>query len=762
MNYEIFNFLTNAVDIATFEDALNGLISGIQPVWLPVGGRDNNAGTIEASSDPGRAIVERITNAIDAVLELEHAQRRGYPAANSPKEAAMSWLGIPIEGLGVQSNAQNQALASKITVYLRSGEDRDSRTIQIRDNGIGISPNNLHKTILSLNESNKISKRYLAGTYGQGGSATFAVSKYTLIASKSYDDNSVGFTIVKFQDLSSEIYKIGNYVYLTNDNEIISYIDTENLFPHGTLVTHYGYKFNSYNSALGPGSLYGLLQQIMFDPTIPFWLDFKLKSEYRRVIKGARNALNSIEPDENDSKVVHKMPMYYINIADFGSIGIEYWALSDAKYVSESGAKRKNPSDSYVDSRKPIVLTLNGQNQAEISSNLIKSDCQLPHLSNRLIVHVDCNRLTPNSKRALFVSNREEVRKGLLLDLIEHEIKNALKNDEKLIEINEEARRKIVESSVKIDDDKIKSEVANILKLQGIDVLDSPLQMSISGKGEKVTPKTSKLPSGIAKEVEIKDPPTYIKFLNSSKRSIKIWRERSYHVRVETDAPSTYFNHDHYESSMISFIGSSKILVRGYTPLRSGKMSVIVELNEDCRVGDLENIRVELRRKNLTTLTDERTIEVVEPPESKQATSKITIPPFKFVSVSGLDDDNWDNLGWSDDITKNSFQYVPDGGIIIIYYSELFPEFSSRLNKINKSDPIKADIFVQQYRIWLAVSSLLMYRDFESESKNKSIDVDKIDEVKMFESNRHAISAALYANRETEYKSRLTEAEAMR
>ena len=31
-------------------------------------------------------------------------------------------------------------------------------------------------TILSLNESNKIQKHYLAGTYGQGGSSTFAFS----------------------------------------------------------------------------------------------------------------------------------------------------------------------------------------------------------------------------------------------------------------------------------------------------------------------------------------------------------------------------------------------------------------------------------------------------------------------------------------------------------------------------------------------------------------------------------------------------------
>jgi hypothetical protein len=39
-----------------------------------------------------------------------------------------------------------------------------------------------YETILSLSEGNKWQKHYLAGIYGQGGSSTFAVCKYTLIA----------------------------------------------------------------------------------------------------------------------------------------------------------------------------------------------------------------------------------------------------------------------------------------------------------------------------------------------------------------------------------------------------------------------------------------------------------------------------------------------------------------------------------------------------------------------------------------------------
>ena len=37
----------------------------------PVGGRENNIGIIRLASDPGLASVERITNGMDAVLELQ-------------------------------------------------------------------------------------------------------------------------------------------------------------------------------------------------------------------------------------------------------------------------------------------------------------------------------------------------------------------------------------------------------------------------------------------------------------------------------------------------------------------------------------------------------------------------------------------------------------------------------------------------------------------------------------------------------------------
>ena len=110
---------------------------GVAIKWQPIGGRNNNSGTIEASGDPGRALVERVTNAVDAVLEAEHASHDGRPECRTPRDAATAWLNVPDNGLSDLTTRQRQQLANRIVVKLQPGTDRDARTLEVRDHGIG-------------------------------------------------------------------------------------------------------------------------------------------------------------------------------------------------------------------------------------------------------------------------------------------------------------------------------------------------------------------------------------------------------------------------------------------------------------------------------------------------------------------------------------------------------------------------------------------------------------------------------------------------
>ena len=127
-------------------------------------------------SDPGHALIERVTNAIDAVIEREALRRLTpkTPPPASPREAVETWLGVPAGRVANLKIKKRQALADEVVIRLLEGSSKRTPTVEIRDLGIGLSPEMLPKTILSLGESNKIDKLYLAGAYGQGGSTVLA------------------------------------------------------------------------------------------------------------------------------------------------------------------------------------------------------------------------------------------------------------------------------------------------------------------------------------------------------------------------------------------------------------------------------------------------------------------------------------------------------------------------------------------------------------------------------------------------------------
>src|SRR5262249_52896005 len=124
--------------------------------WTSFGLRDNNRGVIEVSTDPGRSLVERITNGIDAILEAEHAGHPRSPICRTPKEAATAWLNVPDAGLSDMTPRQRRTLAERVMIRLLPGDGREGRTVEVRDQGVGMAPDEMGRTILSLNESNKV------------------------------------------------------------------------------------------------------------------------------------------------------------------------------------------------------------------------------------------------------------------------------------------------------------------------------------------------------------------------------------------------------------------------------------------------------------------------------------------------------------------------------------------------------------------------------------------------------------------------------
>ncbi|HAC16885.1 MAG TPA: hypothetical protein DCE78_13210 [Bacteroidetes bacterium] len=718
---EFYNLVNSAASVLDIEHALE-IFEKAHPhkiKWIPVGERENNVGTIGAAADPGRSIVERVTNGIDAVLELEYEQHHHLPDCRSPREAAVAWLNIPPQGLSELSQASRQKIADKIIVTIQEGDSRSSRIVTIRDEGIGLTPEQMPKTILSLNQSNKLQKYYLAGMYGQGGSSTFARCKYTIITSRSEANPRMGFTIVRYLDLPAEIYKSGHYVYLTFDDSVLQLERPIEEFPKGTEVKHYGYDLSNYSSMVGPNSVYGLLNSVLFDPVLPIWLDNRVHKS-RHVIKGSRNALNGAvdEGDENRKgpELSHAVKMFYPNLGDWGRIGIEYWVLQ------KPDKKNPTPIRAFVNSQKPVILTLNGQSHAEFSKILVSKKAELPYLTPRLIGHIDCNNLSPLAKRELFVSNRENARICVVSDLIQQEFVKALKSDDELIRLNNEARSENLNEKDENALQQMRKEVANILHVQGIDSTLAIGGVKSGGKDKNESPIYQIPHKRTLKPIEIHDPPTYIKIMWKVGEDIPLYPGQRIYIRIETDANSTYHDANDPQKSKLNIINSPGVITAcGSTSLNNGRMRIIYESNPKAEIGTKSQIRVELTRPGLSMLVAEHPIIIVPKPPVTNTKNQISLPPFDIIAI---DPDNpmWNVLNWPEDSDKIASEAILNDGILNIYYSTAFQKYAEKRNKFESRDPALAASFTNRYEIWLIIHSLLLDRDKQTQDQIVSFD----------------------------------------
>jgi hypothetical protein len=439
--------------------------------------------------------------------------------------------------------------------------------------------------------------------------------------------------------------------------------------------------------------------------------------------------------------------MFYVNVGEFGRVGIEYWVLEAPT------RENKTPSAAFVNPKKPIILTHNGQNQAELSQVLIRKTAELPYLSQRLICHVDCNNLSPTAKRALFVSNREDARRGMVYELIERELVNTLKSDDELTRLNTEARESGLRAQDENAQQQMRSEVARLLRIQGLN-LTEPLGSAVTTGGTEPEAPTHPRRGRRAAPapIETREPPTFIRLIWEEDEPISFYPEQRRYLRIETDAGSQYHDANTPARSRVNMILQGEGLrIVGTTPLQAGRMRLIVEAVAAAAVGRAGNLRIELSRQGLPTLSDERPYRIVTRPPAAAATRRVSLPPFDVREVEGPDDPKWTQFGWPDDINKIASEAEMEQGRLIVYYSTVFPKYAAKRQALERRDVALAASFTARYKIWLAVHSLLLHADQEAASRGPELPEGEGDgEQERTERIRMAVLSGIFAAREVD------------
>jgi hypothetical protein len=440
---------------------------------IPVG-RPNNIGTIRMASDPGLALIERITNGIDSHLELIVAAIGGA-VPQTPQQAA-ALLGVPPGGLQDMIDTERRVLAEKLIVSVHDSGTKRRPSVRVEDRGIGQHPDAFATTLLSLNESNKVGKPYTMGTYGQGGSVTFGFSKYTLILSRRHPDqmiegadDAVGWTIVFEEETDPTKNVLPRYVWVVHQDGSPFRVEPKHFpdLPNGTRITHIDYDMQRLQ---GPFTtqLWQFLHAALFEPVLPFIVTGDRANDVKkadgspdsRVVIGNSARLANVDKAKGDL-ILGAYDSHEIDLGPgYGSVTVDWWAL----VRPDASTSTSDPAGGYVDTDSAVSLTLHGQRQDAERRTWIKDRAMLPFLFKNMVVHINANGLGPLGRRELFASTRERATVSELRKLIYERVADLIRSNEDLKLLNRNEKERLLKRSTAATNDKIRKRLGQFIK----------------------------------------------------------------------------------------------------------------------------------------------------------------------------------------------------------------------------------------------------------------------------------------------------------
>ncbi len=788
---DVNNILTEIGDNP--EIGLNTPFGPLDIFWHPYGGNTSNFSTIGFATKPGRSLTERLTNCEDAVLEEKALNTPSRP--NSPLRAASEWFGRPVSGPDTglfKWNYSDGNYDKKVAVVLNSSGNEDAPTLDTIDYGIGIHPEDFPNTILSLQGGNKMTKKYLIGAFGQGGSTTLRFSDSVFIFSKHVSDpQKISFTLIKDFTLGEE-YKENCYAYLATRNEegkiialsfstkaselqLYNGVTKLSILKHGTFVRHYAFRLTNLSGSLGPqaGNLYHFLQLSMFDPIIPFRvIDLRIADKINdQIIKGSRNRLMdytlSDEQDENSrTELKHYRPMEYV--VPSGSlepcIGIEYWVIFNKQKERKDADYTLRPQSNilFIQRGLPIVGTLNGQNQGELSYQMLRN-LNLGIVAKHIIIHVDATTAPIFVRRGLFSTGREGFVDGPVLESIKKELERMLKEDSKLEAIEKELVERITSRDTEATNDEVNKKITELLLEAGFTPKSAGIAPSEgAGQSTLVKPKKHR-PIHPSEPLPTLPFPQVTKFkIISPQPKMEIRLNDAESVLVETDADAEF---DKRSLIAIRFDQNS-IGVASKVPLRGGRLRWVLRPTEQAKAGMNGKITVAITKLDGNQLTDEIEFEILPALEKPSKPDKGIIPPFKIIPIDP-EDENW-SVAW-EDINKNSDEvlsvaYIPKliAGVTNVYYSTVFTPFKNQADKLKIHSESLFKLFETNYQIWIGYHAILQYKAQMMESNEEiTSDIEKLEKEREYERARVATMQVKQAVKNAELMIKLSRHESV-
>ena len=472
--------------------------------WTPYGANESFYGVVEnQQAHPVPALVEKITNGIDAILEKKVLQAgidvRSPEAPRSVQEALDRYF-PDHRNWDIGDARRRQARELQIVA---SGPRRDT-SLMIFDDGVGQAPEDFADTFLSLLRGNKNEVHFVQGKYNMGGAGAIAFCgdrRFQLVASRRFDGrHPLGFTLLRRHPPSAaEAANRKNtwYEYLVFDGKVAT-VDMDELdvgldgrtFTTGSLLKLYSYRLPEGSRSIISRDLNLSLNEFLFEPALPFLtVDNNQRYPDNRApvtpVYGLKRRL------EADRETIEARFSEVSSSAELGELAVTVYVFKPRSRGLGVKETKQYVQREYFKNGMAALFSLNGQVQGSYSSEFITRALKMPLLKDYVLIHVDCSKLTMGVRNELFMASRDRLKAGDMADAIRRRLREMLQDSQ----LKEIAKRR--KSSLSVDT----SDAGNMLR-------ELTRNMPINDALSRILRQTFDLPSkaGAASKKEKEEP----------------------------------------------------------------------------------------------------------------------------------------------------------------------------------------------------------------------------------------------------------------
>jgi hypothetical protein len=727
--------LQQVLQASTPED-VEALISAYpEGQWKSLGNREMNFPVVNVGADPGDALVERITNGMDALIEREMVIQGIVVPPSSPRQASEQLFGIP-QGrlLHLSETARRRQLAMNLQVVLRDSGLAKRPTVVVEDHGIGQHPDEFENTLLSLNENNKVNRHELLGAFGQGGAAVFAFTPYAIIVSRREPaalkpgmHDEVGWTVVRFNALD-ENFKYGRYEYLVVPDHSgnlavprfpVAALPFERRDFVGCIFTVIAYQLEKFSDTVfqPKASMWLLLNSVLFDPIHPILIRDErpraLRADSKRATEGLVVNGNATRLAEDKRDKIEYENTHEIRLDEAGRALVRCYA------VRSKGESKKDWElmANYISPDNAVSITLNGQRQGSMRREVFKR-LGLLSVGNSLIVQVDCDGLSRRAKWELFSTTRDRLRESALASRIEAEIRNAIGSDRVLKELDRDRKKAALAHQSKAEAAKINKWLRDAIRSfrKGTvevyrKVVSSNPEYQLLGAQpllDEALPPVDRPDGPDTPETKLNTIPTHIRVMRSP---VRVPIGGTGVIRLLVDAVDDYVSPEpgvgvgEFTAQLTK--GASAFRISGYSALRAGTLKVTVSANKGTPAGDSGRLIFAITRPNDLPLLAEADVLAEVPPSPRAKPAGERSGSEVGPNVQPVDHDGWHRLGNTDEIVA-SVEEDPTTQEVTIYVYREYPPLMQRLAQ-EKVTPDQMHSFQAKFVASLALAAWLQF-----------------------------------------------------